>query len=79
MNLSKRYTMGELAQLRAVLYDILKEIVRVCDKHDIDYFAIGGTAIGALYEQCHGGDFCHRRTKQTILPRLSVSGASHRL
>lgn len=50
MDLSKRYTTTELAQLRAVLYDILGEIIRVCDKHNIDYFAIGGTAIGALYD-----------------------------
>lgn len=47
---TKRYTTTELAQLRVVLYEILGEIIRVCDKHEIDYFAIGGTAIGALYD-----------------------------
>lgn len=51
MNLSKRYTASELSQLRIVLYDILGEITRICDKHHIDYFAIGGTAIGSLYDQ----------------------------
>lgn len=51
MTLSKRYTASELSQLRIVLYDILGEIIRICDKHSIDYFAIGGTAIGALYDQ----------------------------
>lgn len=51
MKPTKRYTTKELTQLRAVLYDILSEIVRVCDKHNIDYFAIGGTAIGALYDK----------------------------
>ena len=51
MKLIQQYTTKELTQLRAVLYDILSEIIRICDKHDINYFAIGGTAIGALYDK----------------------------
>lgn len=47
---TNQYTAAELSKLRAALYDILGEIIRVCDKHEIDYFAIGGTAIGALYD-----------------------------
>jgi len=31
--------------------DILRETIRVCEEHDIRYFLIGGTAIGALYDQ----------------------------
>ncbi len=41
----------ELTQLHQVLYEILEEIVRICDKHNIPYFVIGGTAIGALYDK----------------------------
>ena len=29
----------------------MEEIVRICDKHNIPYFVIGGTAIGALYDK----------------------------
>lgn len=47
----KQYTPEELTQLHQVLYEILEEIVRICDKHNIPYFVIGGTAIGALYDK----------------------------
>lgn len=47
----KQYTPEELAQLHQVLYEILEEIVRICHKHSIPYFVIGGTAIGALYDK----------------------------
>lgn len=43
------YTNQELQQLHNVLYDILGEIIRVCDLLNIPYFIIGGTAIGAFY------------------------------
>jgi len=46
-----KYTKQELFLLQTELYDILKEIIRICQKHNIPYFAIGGTAIGALYDQ----------------------------
>ena len=39
----KQYTPEELTQLHQVLYEILEEIVRICDKHNIPYFVIGGT------------------------------------
>ena len=45
------YTQEELTQLHEVLYDILEEIVRVCDVCGIPYFIQGGTAIGAFFEQ----------------------------
>lgn len=46
-----KYTQKELFTLQTELYKILEEIIRICKKHDISYFAIGGTAIGALYDQ----------------------------
>lgn len=46
-----RYTVEELSLLHTELYNILGEIIRVCKKCDISYFVIGGTAIGALYDQ----------------------------
>lgn len=49
--MDRRYTPDELHQLHTILYDILGEIIRVCDKHHIPYFVIGGTAIGALYDE----------------------------
>lgn len=47
----RHYTPEELHQLHGVLYEILEQIVRICKKHQIPYFVIGGTAIGALYDQ----------------------------
>ena len=47
----KKYSENELKQLHIVLYDILKEIDRVCRAHNIRYFAIGGTAIGVHFWQ----------------------------
>ena len=47
----KKYTIQELTALQTELYDILGEVTRICQKHNIPYFAIGGTAIGALYDQ----------------------------
>ncbi len=49
--MSKAYTTDELNRLHTELYDILGETIRVCKKFDIPYFVIGGTAIGALYDQ----------------------------
>ena len=48
--MDKKYTAKELDLLHAELYDILGETIRICRKHDIPYFVIGGTAIGALYD-----------------------------
>lgn len=38
----------ELKELQKVLLDILKEVKRVCDENNIDYFIIAGTALGAV-------------------------------
>lgn len=43
------YTEEELARLHDVLYEILAEIKRVCEKLDIPYFIQGGSAIGAFF------------------------------
>ncbi len=52
MNICTRtYTRQELEQLHDALYEILGEIVRLCRKHQIPFFLIGGTAIGALYDK----------------------------
>lgn len=49
--MKRDYTTEELAKLHETLYDILEEIVRVCDLCHIPYFIQGGTAIGAFFEQ----------------------------
>ena len=51
MSTEKHYTPDELSRLHEVLYDVLGEVVRICERHDIPYFLIGGTAIGALYDE----------------------------
>ena len=45
------YTEEELEQLHEELYEILDEIIRVCEENHIPYFIQGGTAIGAHFEQ----------------------------
>ncbi len=49
--MERKYTPEELQLLHAELYDILAEVVRLCERHDIPFFVIGGTAIGALYDK----------------------------
>lgn len=49
--MNKKYSAEELKLLHNELYDILDKIIRICQKHDIPYFVIGGTAIGALYDE----------------------------
>lgn len=39
-------------EVQKVIFDIYKEIAKVCKRHGIQHFAIGGTAIGAVR---HGG------------------------
>lgn len=51
MDTPRTYTASELERLHAVLYEILGEIDRVCRRHGIPYFVIGGTAVGALYDR----------------------------
>lgn len=47
----RKYTQEELSALHDELYKILNEINRICNKYDISYFAMGGSAIGALYDK----------------------------
>lgn len=47
----REYTETELKQLHTVLYDLIAEFDRVCRLLHIPYVAIGGTAIGALYDK----------------------------
>lgn len=42
--------MTEKKELFEELYVMLSEINRICDKYDIKYFAMGGSAIGAIYD-----------------------------
>ncbi len=51
MGNNKEYTAEELRRLHKELYAILAETVRVCEKLGIQYFIIGGTAIGAFFEE----------------------------
>lgn len=45
------YTPAQLKRLHTELYALLGEADRICRKHGIPYFLVGGTAIGALYDQ----------------------------
>lgn len=45
------YTQEQLQQLHEVLLEILAEIVRICEKHHIPFFMIGGSAIGVHFWQ----------------------------
>ena len=45
-----KYSADDLERLHSVLYEILEEINRVCEKFDIHYFLIGGSAIGLYYD-----------------------------
>lgn len=46
-----KYKKEDLERLHVELYDILAEIIRVCEVCDIPYFIQGGSAIGAFYNQ----------------------------
>ena len=48
---SFQYSDDELRRLHDTLYELLGEVARVCDRHGIAYFIIGGTAIGAHFWQ----------------------------
>lgn len=42
----------DMQRLKAIELDMLKAFIAVCEKHDLTYFLIGGTALGAVR---HGG------------------------
>ena len=45
---AKHYTEEELIKLRQIQMNIYREIKRICDNHNIQFVAIGGSAIGAV-------------------------------
>lgn len=40
--------MTNMELLHQVDVDIVKEVVRICDKHDLKYYMLGGTMLGAI-------------------------------
>ena len=49
MDITMGYTEEELARLHEALYEVLGEVVRVCDILHIPFFMIGGSAIGCFF------------------------------
>lgn len=47
----KEYDQKTLKKLHEVEMEILDEIVRICDKHNLEYFLTGGTMLGAVRHQ----------------------------
>lgn len=47
-----KYSKQTLKKLQSIEIDILKEFDEICTKNDIDYFLVGGSAIGVVR---HGG------------------------
>lgn len=50
-NKMEKYNENVLKKLQGVELEMLHDFVRICDKHHLEYFGIGGTAIGALRHQ----------------------------
>lgn len=44
----KELTQEELIQWKRVITDVLREFHEICHKHGLTYYAVGGTAIGAV-------------------------------
>ena len=44
----KKYDETTLKKLQEIELEMLHDFVKICEKNDIQYFGIGGTAIGAL-------------------------------
>ena len=38
-------------ELQTVVFNILKEVLAVCERHKIPYFVLGGTLLGAVRER----------------------------
>ncbi|MBP5684740.1 MAG: LicD family protein [Bacilli bacterium] len=45
---AKKEKTSDLRKLQLVLLEMLNELVRICDKHNLTYFLVGGTALGAI-------------------------------
>ena len=41
-------TETELVTWKSIITDVLKEFQKICNRHQLTYYAIGGTAIGAV-------------------------------
>lgn len=50
-DMTGEYQDEELQRLHSILYELLGEIKRVCGVLDIPYFIIGGSAMGAFFEE----------------------------
>ncbi len=46
--LYKEYDKETLQKLQNIELELLRDFVTLCEKYDIDYFGVGGTAIGAV-------------------------------
>lgn len=46
------YDLDDLRHLQLLELKILKEVISICEKHDLKYYAFGGTELGAIR---HGG------------------------
>lgn len=47
----RTYTQEELNKIQELGMETLREFIRICEKYHLDYFAISGTAIGAVRHQ----------------------------
>ena len=43
-----KYTEEQLSKIHEYEIEILEEIIRICEKHGIQYFSAGGTTLGAV-------------------------------
>ena len=43
-----KYDSKELRKLQLTLVELLDEVVRICNKHKLEYFVVGGTCLGAV-------------------------------